>query len=106
MPLSLAEVLSYSNIGFRFGFKFSFKIFSTRMEKSTMSTSSNNNSPQFPNSKASMLGMVGGGQLGRMFVHEAQRMGYNGPFVAGLVTLSTLLGMASLPFALGILRAF
>ncbi len=32
------------------------------------------------------------------------RMGYNGPYVAGLVTLSTLLGMASLPFALGVLR--
>jgi malonate transporter len=35
----------------------------------------------------------------------AARMGYNGPYVAGLVTLSTLLGMASLPFALGILRS-
>ena len=34
----------------------------------------------------------------------AARMGYNGPYVAGLVTLSTLLGMVSLPFALGILR--
>lgn len=34
----------------------------------------------------------------------AARMGYNGPYVAGLVTLSTLLGLASLPFALGILR--
>jgi predicted permease len=34
----------------------------------------------------------------------AARMGYNGAFVAGLVTLSTLLGMLSLPFALGILR--
>lgn len=34
----------------------------------------------------------------------AARMGYNGPYVAGLVTLSTLLGMLSLPFALGILR--
>jgi malonate transporter len=34
----------------------------------------------------------------------AARMGYNGPFVAGLVTLSTLLGMFSLPFALGVLR--
>ncbi len=34
----------------------------------------------------------------------AARMGYNGPFVAGLVTLSTLLGVASLPFALGVLR--
>jgi predicted permease len=34
----------------------------------------------------------------------ASRMGYNGAFVAGLVTLSTLLGMLSLPFALGILR--
>ena len=32
------------------------------------------------------------------------RMGYNGPYVAGLVTLSTLLGLASLPFALGVLR--
>jgi malonate transporter and related proteins len=31
----------------------------------------------------------------------AARMGYDGPYVAGLVTLSTLLGMASLPFALG-----
>ena len=35
----------------------------------------------------------------------AARMGYNGPYVAGLVTLSTLLGMASLPFALGLLRS-
>jgi malonate transporter len=33
----------------------------------------------------------------------AARMGFNGPYVAGLVTLSTLLGMVSLPFALGIL---
>jgi predicted permease len=34
----------------------------------------------------------------------AARMGYNGPFVASLVTLSTVLGMLSLPFALGVLR--
>jgi predicted permease len=34
----------------------------------------------------------------------AARMGYNGPFVAGLVTLSTLLGVASLPFALALLQ--
>ncbi|MBT9511093.1 MAG: AEC family transporter [Acidovorax sp.] len=34
----------------------------------------------------------------------AARMGYNGPYVAGLVTLSTLLGILSLPFALGFLR--
>jgi malonate transporter len=34
----------------------------------------------------------------------ASRMGYNGAYVAGLVTLSTLLGLASLPFALGVLR--
>jgi malonate transporter len=34
----------------------------------------------------------------------ASRMGYNGAYVAGLVTLSTLLGMVSLPFALGMLR--
>ncbi len=34
----------------------------------------------------------------------ASRMGYNAPFVGGLVTLSTLLGMLSLPFALGVLR--
>lgn len=33
----------------------------------------------------------------------AARMGYNGAYVAGLVTLSTVLGMASLPFALGVL---
>jgi predicted permease len=33
----------------------------------------------------------------------AARMGYDGAFVAGLVTLSTLLGLASLPFALGLL---
>jgi predicted permease len=33
----------------------------------------------------------------------ASRMGYNGPYVAGLVTLSTLLGIVSLPFALGTL---
>jgi len=33
----------------------------------------------------------------------ASRMGYDGGFVAGLVTVSTLLGMASLPFALGVL---
>lgn len=30
----------------------------------------------------------------------AARMGYNGPYVAGLVTLSTLLGIVSLPYAL------
>lgn len=34
----------------------------------------------------------------------AARMGYNGPYVAGLVTLSTILGVVSLPFALGFLR--
>jgi malonate transporter len=34
----------------------------------------------------------------------AARMGYDGTYVAGLVTLSTLLGMVSLPFALGVLR--
>lgn len=34
----------------------------------------------------------------------ASRMGYNGGYVAGLVTLSTALGMLSLPFALGLLR--
>lgn len=34
----------------------------------------------------------------------AARMGGDGSFVAGLVTLSTLLGMVSLPFALGVLR--
>ncbi|MES1978511.1 MAG: AEC family transporter [Pseudomonadota bacterium] len=34
----------------------------------------------------------------------AARMGYNGAYVAGLVTLSTMLGVVSLPFALGILR--
>jgi hypothetical protein len=34
----------------------------------------------------------------------AARMGYDGAYVAGLVTLSTLLGMVSLPFALGVLR--
>jgi predicted permease len=34
----------------------------------------------------------------------AARMGYNGAYVAGLVTLSTLLGLASLPLALGVLR--
>jgi hypothetical protein len=33
----------------------------------------------------------------------ASRMGYNGAYVAGLVTLSTLLGLVSLPFALGVL---
>lgn len=35
----------------------------------------------------------------------AARMGYDGAYVAGLVTLSTLLGMVSLPFALGVLRS-
>ena len=34
----------------------------------------------------------------------AARMGYNGAYVAGLVTLSTILALASLPFALGLLR--
>jgi hypothetical protein len=34
----------------------------------------------------------------------AVRMGYNGAYVAGLITLSTVLGMASLPFALELLR--
>ncbi len=35
----------------------------------------------------------------------AAKMGYNGPYVAALVTLSTLLAAASLPFALGVLPA-
>jgi malonate transporter len=34
----------------------------------------------------------------------AARMGYNGGYVAGLVTLSTMPGVVSLPFALGVLR--
>ncbi|MBU1362101.1 MAG: AEC family transporter [Gammaproteobacteria bacterium] len=34
----------------------------------------------------------------------AARMGHNGPFVAGLVTLSTVLGVLSLPFALSLVR--
>jgi len=34
----------------------------------------------------------------------AARMGYNGAYVAGLVTLSTLLGVASLPFAFSLVR--
>lgn len=34
----------------------------------------------------------------------AARMGFDGGYVAGLVTLSTLLGMLSLPFALGLLH--
>ncbi len=34
----------------------------------------------------------------------AARMGYNGPYVAGLVTVSTVLGLVSLPLALGVLR--
>ena len=34
----------------------------------------------------------------------AAKMGYDGAFTAGLVSLSTLLGMASLPFALWLLR--
>jgi predicted permease len=34
----------------------------------------------------------------------AARMGYDGTYVAALVTLSTLLGMLSLPLALGVLR--
>lgn len=34
----------------------------------------------------------------------AARMGYNGPYVAALVTLSTLCGMLSLPLALDVLR--
>ena len=32
----------------------------------------------------------------------AARMGYNGPLVAGLVTLSTLMGLLSLPFAIAL----
>jgi malonate transporter len=35
----------------------------------------------------------------------AARMGYDGAYVAGLVTLSTVLGVVSLPFALGLLRS-
>jgi len=34
----------------------------------------------------------------------AARMGYDGAYVAGLVTLSTMLGVVSLPFALGVLQ--
>jgi hypothetical protein len=36
----------------------------------------------------------------------ATRMGYDGAFVAGLVTLSTILGVVSIPFALGVLERF
>ena len=36
----------------------------------------------------------------------AARMGYDGAYVAALVTLSTVLGMVSLPLALGILKPF
>ena len=36
----------------------------------------------------------------------AVRMGGNGAFVAGLVTVSTLLGMASIPVWLAVLRAW
>ncbi|MDT8991533.1 AEC family transporter [Curvibacter sp. APW13] len=36
----------------------------------------------------------------------ATRMGYDGAFVAGLVTLSTILGVLSIPFALGVLGGF
>jgi predicted permease len=36
----------------------------------------------------------------------AARMGYDGALVSALVTTSTLLGMVSLPFALGVLRPF
>jgi malonate transporter len=35
----------------------------------------------------------------------AARMGYDGPYVAALVTVSTVAGMFSLPLALGVLRA-
>ena len=34
----------------------------------------------------------------------AARMGYNGGYVAGLVTMSTLLGVLSLPFALSLMK--
>jgi predicted permease len=34
----------------------------------------------------------------------AARMGYDGAYVAALVTLSTVLGMVSLPLALGVLK--
>jgi malonate transporter and related proteins len=34
----------------------------------------------------------------------ATKMGYDGAFVAGLVTISTVLGALSLPFALELLR--
>jgi malonate transporter len=34
----------------------------------------------------------------------ASRMGYDGPYVGSLVTLSTVLGLVSLPLALGVLR--
>ncbi|MDD2881396.1 MAG: AEC family transporter [Rhodoferax sp.] len=36
----------------------------------------------------------------------AARMGYDGAYVAALVTVSTVLGMVSLPLALGLLRGF
>jgi malonate transporter and related proteins len=34
----------------------------------------------------------------------AARMGFDGGYVAGLVTLSTLLGVLSLPFALSLIN--
>lgn len=36
----------------------------------------------------------------------APRISYDGPYVATLATVSTLLGMLSLPLALGVLRAW
>lgn len=36
----------------------------------------------------------------------AARMGYDGAYVAALITLSTVLGMLSLPLALGVLSLY
>lgn len=40
------------------------------------STQTQQQSAQMPNSTSSWLGILGGGQLGRMFVHEAQALGF------------------------------
>jgi 5-(carboxyamino)imidazole ribonucleotide synthase len=44
----------------------------TMTQDQTLVTSS----PQLPNSESAWLGVMGGGQLGRMFAHAAQAMGY------------------------------
>jgi hypothetical protein len=59
---------------------------------------------KLPSAQATMLLMFSALPTASTTYVLATRMGFDGGFVAGLVTLSTLLGVLSLPFALSLIQ--